>query len=38
MAQANKPQKNFIVNVLELIMAKNAGICRTCCMELVCLI
>jgi len=24
----------FIINVLELIMVKNAAICRTCCMGL----
>jgi len=34
MAQDNKFQEIFIINVLELIMVKNAAKCRTCCMGL----
>jgi len=34
MAQDNKFQEIFIINVLELIMVKNAAICRTFCMGL----
>jgi len=34
MAQDNNFQEIFIINVLELIMVKQASICRTCCMGL----